>query len=394
MVVRTVALRAAAAALACGLALAGAGCGEDSSGGSASSGGGKAKLPDKFVIGATLPLTGAAASYGATMRNGMETAIKQINAEGGISGVKVEGNYQDFGAGDPAKGVSAAKQLSADDAVAIETCYIAVPLAQERVVTQAKVPLLIPCEGEDTLLNKDWLYHITPTFDSEMATLEKYIAGQGHKKLTILTGDTTSKDVSNFLVDNWQKLSGQKANLVLLDAATTDPTPEVNKAISTQPDAMIVAVVGTLGQTVVEKLAANGVKFPLYGGIASSAYVPQITKGGLNWSWTSGQFANSADFVTAFKANGGKGEPAFWDSSFYTATMVIKQGLEATIKAGEEPNGENLKQQLDSGTKFDGCCGPFGFGPGHSAAGSFAIMQITDGSAPEKVTTLEAVPSE
>jgi ABC-type branched-subunit amino acid transport system substrate-binding protein len=84
---------------------------------------------------------------------------------------------------------------------------------------------------------------------------------------------TASKDVSNALVANWQKLSGQPAKLVLLDANTTDPTPEVSSALATNPDAMIVGVVGTLGQTVVEKLAARGVKIPLYGGIASSARV-------------------------------------------------------------------------------------------------------------------------
>jgi ABC-type branched-subunit amino acid transport system substrate-binding protein len=388
--------RGIAAVVCCVAVTAATACGGDnstsSSGGSgAKAASGKVKLPDKFVIGATLPLTGAAASYGATMRNGMETAIKEINAGGGIEGVKVEGNYQDFGAGDVAKGVSAAKQLVANKAVAIQTCYIAVPLAQEPVVTQAKTPLFVPCEGEDQLLGKDWIYHIVPTFDSEMATLEKYISDQGHKKLTILTGDTTSKEVSNYLVENWKKLTGQPANLVLLDATTTDPTPEVNKALSTKPDAMIVAVVGTLGQTVVEKLAANNVTFPLFGGIASSAYIKQITAGKLDWSFTAGQFKNSPEFLKAFKANGGKGDPGFWDSSFYTATMVTKDGLEAAIKAGQEPNGANLKAQLDKMTSFGGCCGTFSFGPEHSAAGAFSITQIKDGAAPKVVASVPAV---
>ena len=394
---RLLGLRAGVVMAVCCLALSASACGSDdeASGGSGDNASKGVDLPDKFVMGATLPLTGAAASYGAMMRNGMDTAVKEINDNGGINGVQVEADYQDFGAGDPAKGVSAAKQLIAGDAVAIQTCYIAVPLAQEPAVTQAKVPLLIPCEGEDQLLNKDWIYHITPTFDSEMATLEKHIADQGHKNLTILTGDTTSKEVSNFLVDNWEKLSGQKANLVLLDAATTDPTPEVNKALATNPDAMIVAVVGTLGQTVVEKLAANGVKTPLFGGIASSAYIKQITDGKLDWSWTSGEFKNSPEFLAAFKANGGKGDPGFWDSSFYTATMVTKQAIEAAIKAGKEPTGEAIKEQFDNGTTdFTGCCGPFKFGEDHSAPGAFSIMQIKAGGAPEKVTSLEAAPTQ
>jgi ABC-type branched-subunit amino acid transport system substrate-binding protein len=376
-----------AAAVACSVALGVTACG----GGEGGSGG-KAELPDKFVFGATLPLTGAAASYGATMRNGMETAVKQINANGGVSGVKVEANFQDFGAGDPARGVSAARQLVANDALAVQSCYIAVPLAQEPVATRAEVPLLIPCLGENQLLDRDWIYNVVPTFDSEMATLQQHISQQGHKRLTILTGDSTSKDVSNFLVENWEKLTGQPAELVLLDSTTTDPTPEVNKALATEPDAMIVAVVGTLGQTVVEKLAATNPSIPFFGGIASSAYLEQIAKGKLDWTFTSGEFDNSPEFLKAFEANGGKGKtPGFWDSSFYTATMVTAQALERAIKAGEEPSGAAIKKQLDSGTTFEGCCGPFKFGPGHSAGGAFAIMQIRDGAAPKKLTTLEAV---
>jgi hypothetical protein len=50
-----------------------------------------------------------------------------------------------------------------------------------------------------------------------------------------------------------------------------------------------------------------------------------------------------------------------------------------------------VKKQFDSGATFEGCCGPFEFGPGHSAAGAFAVMQIQDGAAPKKVATLDAV---
>ena len=60
--------------------------------------------------------------------------------------------------------------------------------------------------------------------------------------------------------------------------------------------------------------------------------------------------------------------------------MVTAQALERAIKAGEEPSGAAIKKQLDSGSTFEGCCGPFRFGPGHSAAGAFAIMLRTIGA--------------
>ena len=46
-----------------------------------------AKNDDTYVIGATGPLTGSAASYGQSVKKGAELAIKEINAAGGLNGV-------------------------------------------------------------------------------------------------------------------------------------------------------------------------------------------------------------------------------------------------------------------------------------------------------------------
>jgi len=48
-----------------------------------------------FKIGSTGPLTGDAALYGIAVKNGMEIAIEEINAEGGVNGAKLELNFQD-----------------------------------------------------------------------------------------------------------------------------------------------------------------------------------------------------------------------------------------------------------------------------------------------------------
>ena len=43
---------------------------------------------DKFVIGLTGPLTGGAAVYGLGVKNGAQLAVDEINAQGGLNGVK------------------------------------------------------------------------------------------------------------------------------------------------------------------------------------------------------------------------------------------------------------------------------------------------------------------
>ena len=59
------------------------GCGNSNAGG------------DVFKIGATGPLTGGAAAYGDAVNKGAQIAVEEINAAGGIAGVKIEFRMED-----------------------------------------------------------------------------------------------------------------------------------------------------------------------------------------------------------------------------------------------------------------------------------------------------------
>ena len=48
-----------------------------------------------FVLGGIGPITGAAAAYGESVRNGAELAVKEINEAGGINGYQVEFYFED-----------------------------------------------------------------------------------------------------------------------------------------------------------------------------------------------------------------------------------------------------------------------------------------------------------
>ncbi len=63
-----------------------------------------------FKIGGIGPVTGPAAAYGIAVKNGMEQAIKEINAAGGINGVQIEYNFQDD-ENDPEKAINAYNTL-------------------------------------------------------------------------------------------------------------------------------------------------------------------------------------------------------------------------------------------------------------------------------------------
>ena len=51
---------------------------------------GEKEVANEFIIGGSGPLTGPAASYGISVKQGAETAVEEINAAGGINGYKID----------------------------------------------------------------------------------------------------------------------------------------------------------------------------------------------------------------------------------------------------------------------------------------------------------------
>lgn len=57
--------------------------------------GSKGNETQEFVIGSCGPLTGGAASYGISVKNGAELAVAEINANGGINGMQIKYMFED-----------------------------------------------------------------------------------------------------------------------------------------------------------------------------------------------------------------------------------------------------------------------------------------------------------
>ncbi len=71
---------------------------------------GSASGEKEVLIGGIGPLTGDYANYGTAARNGAQIAVDEINAAGGVNGMKLVLNYQDS-AGDPDSAVAAYGKL-------------------------------------------------------------------------------------------------------------------------------------------------------------------------------------------------------------------------------------------------------------------------------------------
>ncbi|MFA6366285.1 MAG: ABC transporter substrate-binding protein, partial [Candidatus Hydrogenedentales bacterium] len=114
----------------------------------------------EIKIASINPLTGEAATYGQSTKNGMELAVEEWNAAGGVLGRQIKLIVEDD-KGDPAEGASVfTKVIEQDKVVAIVggiTSRVAVagaPIAQA-----AKIPMLTPtATNEKVTLIGDYIY--------------------------------------------------------------------------------------------------------------------------------------------------------------------------------------------------------------------------------------------
>ncbi len=138
--------RLAAAVLAVSMvALAGCGNGNNGNGGKANGKGGYTADNTEFFIGATGPLTGDASSYGQSVSDGAKLAIEEINAAGGLNGVKFKFDIKD----DQAK--------AADAATGYDTLFEAGMNVSLGSVTSGS------CDSFASKAEEDNLFFITPS---------------------------------------------------------------------------------------------------------------------------------------------------------------------------------------------------------------------------------------
>src|SRR5688572_3294422 len=72
------------------------------------------EAPEVILIGGVAPLTGAQATYGASVSNGISLAIREVNARGGVKGKQLALRFYDDRAR-PEEAANAVTRLIAQD---------------------------------------------------------------------------------------------------------------------------------------------------------------------------------------------------------------------------------------------------------------------------------------
>jgi branched-chain amino acid transport system substrate-binding protein len=255
--------RYGAVAIAAASIAALAACGSPSKAAGGSSGGGSSSGASgaPIKVGLVYSETGALADYGKDYYQGFLAGLDYAtHGTDAVNGHKIEVVQRDD-AGDPAKAVSAAKDLigqgykilagSTASGVALQVA----PLAAQNKVLFVSGPA---ATDEVTGLNKYTFRSGRETYQ-DIATAASFIGDLTNKHVTVLAQDSAFGQANVAAVKAVLGAKGAKVDSVLAPPSATDLTPFATQAKNAKPDLLFVAWAGTTASALWTALSQQGV---------------------------------------------------------------------------------------------------------------------------------------
>jgi branched-chain amino acid transport system substrate-binding protein len=325
---------------------------------------GAAVAAEPVPVGAIEILSGPNAAYGVAIKAGLELALEEINAKGGVPiALTVEDS-----AGNKDQAINAARKLIGRDKV---VAIIGPTLSNEMfavgpVTNERKVPTI----GTSTTANGitdigPYIWRTSlPEADVIPVTL-KAAQARGVKTIALMYANDDAFSKSGFDV---MKAAAEKAGLKILTIETfgskdTDFSAQLTKIKALKPDAVgISALVEPVSGVLLAArqlgfgpetlfIGGNGSNSPKLGEIAGKAADGLIV--GSPWFIGKPDAKNQA-FVAAFKKKYGK-EPDQFAAQAYDAMYIVADAVKAGGADSEKINAALAK------TDYTGVTGPFRF---------------------------------
>jgi branched-chain amino acid transport system substrate-binding protein len=221
-------------------------------------------------LGVGGPMTGSDAAFGAQLRQGVEQAVADINAKGGILGQQIQLYHGDDG-GNPREGVSVANKFVADGVKFVVGHFNSgVTIPASDVYQENGILMITPAATNPKVTERNlWNVFRVCGRDDQQGSLAGSIIAQRFKgKRVAVVHDKTT--YGQGLADETRRTMA-KAGLksVLYEGVNKDDrdfTALISKIRQSRADLVFWGGLHSAGGLIVRQMRAQGVKAPLMGG--------------------------------------------------------------------------------------------------------------------------------
>lgn len=337
------------------------------------------------TIGIAGPMTGENAVFGQQIRNGVEQAIEDINAAGGINGEKLVAKVGDD-ACDPKQAVNVANQIAGAGAKLVVGHYCSgSSIPASAVYAEESVIQISPASTNPAYTDKragPTTYRVCGRDDQQGGIAGKYILDKYKGKKVAIVDDRSS--YGKGLADETRKTyegAGQKPVLVeSIAAGEKDYSALVSKL--KQAGAEVIYFGGYYQQAglIVRQMRDQGVQAVLMGGDAlqSSEFLGITGKGGEGTLFTfppdQRKLTEAAEVVKKLKAK--KIEPEGFTLYSYAAVQIWA----AAATAAKSTEAEAVTAEMNK-QEFKTVAGPIKFDEkGDPTVAGFVFYEFKDGT--------------
>lgn len=347
---------------------------------------GSASPPARLTVGATLPLTGPGAPYGSTMKDGLQVALDEINASGGVSGTQLDLVALDSqAAAGPA--VTGMNQLvNVNDAITIVTAFTTPPLAQLPGAEEAQVTLFNGGGNDPSLLGHDWLYNAVLMSDQEARAVMQWAYDElGARSIGIIFETDYTASALDAFRQAWKDVCATcPSTEVSIDNTATDTSPQIQRIMAANPDVIFSTTNGTILQLQLQQMAQLGVTQPILSTSAIFALPEEFASDlGPQLVGVRQPYAPEQAFLDGFAKLHPDQEPNLYTHNYYVIGHIIAQALQRAIEQGYGTDGAALKKALDELNLFT---------PEHGSTSQAEIVRAVDGQQ-QVVATVDAPPA-
>lgn len=306
-------------------------------------------------IGVGGPITGPDATFGAQLRMGVEQAVKDINAAGGVLGQQLTLYVNDDGA-DPKQGVSVANKFVGDQVSFVVGHFNSgVTMPATEIYAENNILNITPASTNPKITERglEMIFRTCGRDDQQGAVAAKFLSRQPDKKIAIIHDKSTyGKGLADETRKNLAALGVTEVLYEGLNKGEKDYSAIVSKIKASGADIVFWGGVHTEAGLLVRQMRDQGVKAALMGGdgIASDEFAaiggPGVEGSFMTFPPDPRDRPEAAKVVQEFKAR--NFNPETYTLYSYAAVEIMKQAAEASKSA--DPT--EMAKVMHSGMSF------------------------------------------
>lgn len=319
---------------------------------------------ETYKIGGIYAMSGPASYYGTVMSAGMKQAVDEINAKGGVDGIRLEAIIEDHKSGNAQEAVSAMNRLmTIHKARAVMTSFSAPTQAIAPIADQQHILLLNGGGVSNSLVGvSKYIFHNRSLAADLGVAAAAHMKSTGAKTFADLhwkndAGDSVVGAVKAYWEHDGRKLIASEA----MPQGSTNVDTQIAKIRAAKPDAIGLWLFAPDTGLAIKRIREFGMTQPVIGVefTQNDAQIAGASAEGL--LFINDYFEPSDDWSKQFAADyekrNGKA-PEFYAANYYEGVYMIAELIRrAKAKGLDYKDAEVLKTVLYENPKFDSIYG-------------------------------------